>query len=83
MWRLLQRKPMMSFMESFLATRKPKFTELSKTINRQTIVDVVASWLYAASIVNDNQEITNIEFGDLAKKQVPMKIFIKEVTSKK
>lgn len=69
----------MPFMESFLATKKPKSYTMTKTINRQTIVDQVASFLYATSIINDNVDIANIEFRGLDKDQVSLKIHCKEV----
>lgn len=73
----------MPFMESFLATKRPKSYTMTKTINRQTIVDQMASWLYATSIINDNVDITNIQFSDLFGKSdqelVKLKIYCKEV----
>lgn len=35
------------------------------TINRMIIVDQVAAFLYATGHVNDSEEISNIQFGDL------------------
>lgn len=72
----------MSFMESFLKRKNtPKVVEM--TINRQTIVDQMSSWLYATSVIDDNKDITNIQFGELfgasTTEHVPMKIFYKEV----
>lgn len=77
----------MSFMEKFLAFKKPKTYTIDKKINRQTIVDQMAAFLYASSIINDNQDITNIQFSDLFgvsdTEYVTMKIHIKEVSTKK
>lgn len=76
---------MMSFAEEFLKKLKPKKKQevIERTISRQTIVDLVASFLYAASVVDDNKEITNIQFGELFGasdvEHVPMKIYMKEV----
>lgn len=77
----------MRFMENFLnKVSKPKCLE--KTIHRQTVVDIVAAWLYATSVLNDDQEVMNIQFSELpggksGKELVQMKIFIKEVKTKK
>lgn len=76
----------MSFMENFLnkVSSKPKQYCLEKTIHRQTVVDMMAAWLYATSVLDDNQEVMNIQFGELSGKElVQMKIFIKEVKTKK
>lgn len=35
------------------------------TINRQTIVDTMAAWLYATRMIKDANNITNIQFSDL------------------
>lgn len=43
----------------------PDYREIELTLNRQTIVDQVAALLYAAGIVHDNEEVTNIQFKDL------------------
>lgn len=55
---------------------------LNLTINRQTIVDQMAAFLYAIKAVGEETEITNIQFGDLfgvsKTEHVPIKISIKE-----
>lgn len=40
-------------------------TEKEYTLNRDIIVSQVAAFLYAASIVPDDEEITNIQFSEL------------------
>ena len=35
------------------------------TVNRQTIVDNTAAWLYATRMINDAKNISNIQFSDL------------------
>lgn len=55
---------------------------LSLTINRSIIVDQVASFLYAARMVDEGLgEITNIQFGELfgvsETEHVPIKIYLK------
>jgi len=52
----------MSSGERFLK-QKTDFKEI--TINRQTLVDITAAWLYAARQVNDAKNISNIQFSDL------------------
>lgn len=60
---------------------------LNLTINRQTIVDQMSAFLYAIKAVDEETEITNIQFGELFGDSVtehcPLKIFIrgKEVSS--
>lgn len=69
----------MSSGEKFLNRKKTRCIEL--TINRQTIVDQMAAWLYANSIINDNEEITNIQFQDLFGSSdtelVPLKVYFR------
>lgn len=42
-----------------------RFETLETTISRDNIVSQVAALLYATGFVKDNQEITNIQFGEL------------------
>lgn len=53
---------------------------LEFSINRSQIVDQMAAWLYAAGVVNDNEDITNIQFGDLFgvsdRESVKLKVFL-------
>ena len=49
----------MSSGERFL---KQKTNIQTKVINRQTLVDITAAWLYAARVVNDSKNIINIKF---------------------
>ena len=55
---------------------------IDKVITRQVIVDLVAAHLYATSIIDDDTEITNIQFGELfgasTVEYVPIKIFTKK-----
>ena len=51
---------------------------LETPISRETIVGQVAAFLYAASIVNDNEEINNITFGDMNTDKVWIKIYINQ-----
>lgn len=60
---------------------------LDKVIARSTIVDLVAAHLYATSVIDDDTEITNVQFGDLFGvsdvELVPIKIHTsKEVSTK-
>ena len=52
---------------------------VEKSIALQTVVDLVAAHLYATSIIDDDTEITNIQFGELfgasTTEYVPMKIY--------
>ena len=56
-------------------------TTLNLTINRQTIVDQMAAFLYAIKAVDEETEITNIQFGELfgasKTEHCPLKIFLK------
>lgn len=49
----------MSSGERFLT--KKKQTE-KITINRETLVDIIAAWLYSTRMVNDSKNISNIVF---------------------
>lgn len=57
------------------------YTEKVLKINRQQIVDAVATHLYATSIIDDDVDITNIQFSDLfgvsTQEFVTLKIFTK------
>lgn len=55
--------------------------EVRKTsINKATLDDMLASFLYSISYVNDNEEISNIKLGKPSKKgEVPLSF---EVTRK-
>lgn len=57
----------MSSGERFLKRKKDDFGQNFQeiTINRQTLVDITAAWLYAARQVNDAKNISNIQFSDL------------------
>lgn len=50
-------------------------SELSLTISRSTIVDQVASFLYATGAVKHSQEIENIDW-DMTGYQDPVKLHI-------
>lgn len=58
---------------------------LTKTLNRRTLVDLVAAHLYATSAIDDNVDITNIQFGELfgasETELVPLKIYTKKEVS--
>lgn len=59
---------------------KKKIRCIETSIHKQHIVDQVSAFLHATSIINDNEEITNIEFGDLSKRNldlVPIKIYFR------
>lgn len=43
----------------------PNYREIETTINRKTIVDQVAAFLYANGLVNDNEHVVNIQFKEL------------------
>lgn len=59
----------------------PTIRVIETTINRDTIVSQVAAFLYAAGIVNDDEHISNIQFGELFgasdTELVPIKIHLK------
>ena len=65
--------------------RLPTCRTIETVINRDTIVSQVAAFLYAAGIVNDDEHITNIQFGELfgasTTEHVPIKIFFKQPQS--
>lgn len=54
-------------------------TEIRKTsINKATLDDMLASFLYSISYVNDNEEISNIKLGKPNKKgEVPLSFEVK------
>lgn len=60
----------------------PDYREIELTINRQTIVDQVAAFLYAAGLVHDYEHVTNIQFKELFGASdielVPIKICLKK-----
>jgi hypothetical protein len=60
----------------------PDYREIELTLSRQTIVDQVAAFLYAAGIVHDDEEVNNIQFSDIFGRSdielVKTKIFIKK-----
>lgn len=60
----------------------PDYREIETVINRQTIVDQVAAFLYAAGYVHDNEHVTNIQFKELFGESdvelVPIKICLKK-----
>jgi len=70
----------MSSGERFLK-RKDDFDQTFQeiTVNRQTIVDNTAAWLYATRMINDAKNISNIQFSDLFgssdKEFVTLKVF--------
>jgi len=43
----------------------PDYREIELTLNRQTIVDQVAAFLYATGVVRDDEHICNIQFKEL------------------
>lgn len=43
----------------------PDYREIELTLNRQTIVDQVAAFLYASGVVHDNEHVVNIQFKEL------------------
>ncbi len=49
------------------------------TVNRQTLVDITAAWLYAARQIDEAKNITNIQFsepyGRGAEEFVTLKVF--------
>jgi hypothetical protein len=63
-------------------TKVPDYREIELTINRQTIVDQVAAYLYAMGIVHDNEHVTNIQFKELfgasTTELAPIKVCIKK-----
>ena len=83
----------MSLGDNFLkvvrkATPSTKVRCIEMSINRQNIVDQVASLLHAWNVVGEKEEITNIQFGELFgvsdTELVPLKIYFrKEVLTKK
>lgn len=62
--------------------RLPTCRTIETTINRDIIVSQVAAFLYAASIVHDDEHIQNIQFGELFgasdTELVPIKIELKK-----
>jgi hypothetical protein len=60
----------------------PDYREIELTLNRQTIVDQVAAFLYAAGIVHDNEEVMNIQFKELfgasTTELAPIKVCLKK-----
>jgi hypothetical protein len=63
-------------------TKVPDYREIELTINRQTIVDQVAAYLYAMGIVHDNEHVTNIQFKELfgasTTELAPIKVCLKK-----
>lgn len=43
----------------------PDYREIELTLNRQTIVDQVAAFLYASGVVHDDEHVVNIQFKEL------------------
>lgn len=70
----------MSFGQKALMKKsKPTTVEL----NRNTIVDQVASFLHATNVVPSSKEITDIKFGDISGDQVKLEIFTRKEVSRK
>ncbi len=60
----------------------PDYREIELTIHRQTIVDQVAAFLYAAGIIHDDEHVTNIQFKELfgasTTELAPIKVCLKK-----
>lgn len=74
--------PKTGFGSKYLNKRK-KTSTTELVVNRQHIVDQVSAFLYATSAINDNLDVTGIDFGDLAKELVTIKVHTKEVPKSK
>lgn len=60
--------------------KKSNKSDLELTISRSNIVNAVTSFLIATSIINDDIEVEDIQFGDLSGTNdlVPIKIIYKK-----
>lgn len=47
-------------------------------ISRDNLVNIVAAWLHAIRKIPDQTYIENIQFGDLSKDQVHLKVVVKQ-----
>jgi len=55
----------------------PDYREIELTLNRRTVVDQIASILYALNIVHDNEHVVDIDF-IAGNETVPMTIKLKK-----
>lgn len=56
----------------------PSYRVIETQINRETLESIVAVWLNSVNVINDDEHVTTIEFGDLTAELVPIKIHIKK-----
>lgn len=60
--------------------KTPDYREIDTSISLANLKDLVSSWLYAASIVNDDEDVVNILFdfdGDRYEEDMNIRIKIK------
>ena len=55
----------------------PTFRVIETAISRDTLVSIVDAWLQSVSIINDNENVVDITFGDTNLETVPIKIMFK------
>lgn len=56
---------------------------MTKSLNRQTIVDIITAHLYAMSAIDDDVEVTDIDFCFNKEKLITMTIYTKKEVSTK
>ena len=71
----------MSFLGQKALMKKSKPTVLS--INRNTVVDQVASFLYSTGAVSSSKEITDIKFGNCSEELVKLEIYTRKEVQRK
>lgn len=72
----------MSSAEKFMPSYKARTRPIETQLNRNTLVDIVAVYLQAMSVVKDCENITDIEFGTSSNDIVPIKIHFKKGSKK-
>jgi len=55
----------------------PAYRTIETSINRDTLISIIDVWLQSVSIINDNETLVDIKFGDTDRDIIPISISFK------